>query len=217
MMTLPAATPMITRTNSSEGLVVPLFRTVDDATLVRDAIDGQRSATVALYDRYAPYVRRVLGSVLGPCDDLADVLHDSFEQAFRSLNRLEQPERFKQWLRVVAVNTARGHLRSKRRRQWLSFFAPEDMPEPEQHSEGSEAADRVAAVYRVLDAMPEDERVPLCLRWIEELELTEVAEAVGVSLATVKRKLDRARARFVALSRKDPTLAQFAATMEGAR
>lgn len=217
MMTGAAPTMMSKRTNVSEGsVVVPLFRTADDVTLVRDAIDGQRSAMVALYHRYAPYVRRVLGSVLGPSQDLADVLQDSFHQAFRSLHRLEHPERFRQWLRVVAVNTARGHLRSKRRRRWLSFFSPEDIPEPE-HGEGSESAERAAAVYRVLDAMPEDERVPFCLRWIEELELAEVAEAVGVSLATVKRRLERARERFVALSRMDPILAQFAATMEGAR
>jgi RNA polymerase sigma-70 factor (ECF subfamily) len=215
---LPMSPLSSTRAPEDGSVVVPLLRAADDAALVRGAREKNPAAMTALFDQHAPYVRRVLGSVLGPSIDLADLLQDTFEQAFRSLDRLEQPERLRPWLRTIAVHTARGHLRARRRRSWLSFFAPERLPEPSvSHPAMDPATERAAAVYRVLDAMPEDERVPFCLRWVEELELTECAELAGVSLATVKRKLDRARQRFVSLCASDPSLSHLVASMEVAR
>ena len=58
----------------------------------------------------------------------------------------------------------------------------------------------------LLDRLPVEERVAFTLRYIEEMSLEEVAEASGVSLATVKRKLSRAEARFLAAARADATL-----------
>jgi RNA polymerase sigma-70 factor (ECF subfamily) len=62
---------------------------------------------------------------------------------------------------------------------------------------------------RILDAIPEEERVVLVLRYAEEMELTEVAEASGVSLATVKRRLSKASARIIARARRDAILTEY--------
>jgi len=66
--------------------------------------------------------------------------------------------------------------------------------------------DATRRVYRVLDTLPEDERIAFALRFIDDMELTDVAEACDVSLATIKRRLDRAEATFVARARKDVVL-----------
>ena len=68
------------------------------------------------------------------------------------------------------------------------------------------ARETVRAVYAVLDAMPTDERICFALRFVHGEELTDVASAVGCSLATVKRRIARAEERFVALCRRDPSL-----------
>jgi predicted RNA polymerase sigma factor len=46
------------------------------------------------------------------------------------------------------------------------------------------------------------------LRFIAEMDLTEVAAACGVSLATIKRRLSRADAKFRAGARTEPELEQ---------
>ena len=53
-------------------------------------------------------------------------------------------------------------------------------------------------------------RLLFVLRHVEGLELTELAEVVGCSLATVKRRLSRADQRFRAITRNDPVLRQLA-------
>ncbi len=62
------------------------------------------------------------------------------------------------------------------------------------------------ATYRVLDTLPDDERMAFSLRFISEMQLTEVAEACRVSLATVKRRLARAEKRFVEAAKEHPSL-----------
>ena len=62
------------------------------------------------------------------------------------------------------------------------------------------------STYRLLDTLPENERLAFSLRFIAEMELTEVAAACGCSLATIKRRLTRAEAHFLAGARQDPAL-----------
>ena len=61
-------------------------------------------------------------------------------------------------------------------------------------------------MYRVLDVLPVDERIPFALRFIDGMELTEVAAACDVSLATIKRRLARSEKRFVAVAARYPEL-----------
>ena len=60
--------------------------------------------------------------------------------------------------------------------------------------------------YALLDLLPADQRIAFTLRFFEGMELTEIAGACGVSLATVKRKLARAEHRFLLLASKQPAL-----------
>jgi RNA polymerase sigma-70 factor (ECF subfamily) len=60
-------------------------------------------------------------------------------------------------------------------------------------SERSESRAELALLQTRLDRLPSQERSAWVLRFVEGYELTEVAELLGISLATVKRKLDRAR------------------------
>ena len=76
------------------------------------------------------------------------------------------------------------------------------------HGPQGETHEAVRATYRVLDAFPEDERIAFSLRFISEMQLTEVAAACRVSLATIKRRLARAEKRFVEAARNHPALCE---------
>jgi RNA polymerase sigma-70 factor (ECF subfamily) len=123
-------------------------------------------------------------------------------------HQVRDPAALRAWIGSLAVFTARGHLRKRRRWRWIRFFAPEDVPDtaaptatPEQHL-------MVRGTYQVLDRMPGDERIAFALRFISEMELTEVAAACGVSLATIKRRLARAEARFQTEAARNPLLSE---------
>src|SRR5262249_29605775 len=148
----------------------------------------------------------VLYRVLGFDRDLADLHHDVFVRALASLPKLEDPSALKGWLTMIAVHVARSWMTRKRRRSWLWFLPDEELPEVAGSAAPGEVLDALRATYAVLDALPLDERIAFALRFIDGMELTEVAAACDTSLATIKRRLSRAGARFEAEARKQPVL-----------
>lgn len=179
----------------------------DDAAMVDAFRRGDPRARAALYNRYADHVHRVLYRLVGFQHDLADLHHDVFVRALGSLSNLEDPSALKGWLTMIAVHVARSSITRRKRRSWLWFLPSEELPEVDSGAASGEVRDALRATYAVLDALPVDERIAFVLRFIDGMELTEVAAACDTSLATIKRRLARASARFEAEARKQPALA----------
>lgn len=178
----------------------------DDAALVEGFRRGDPGARAAFYDRHADHVHRVLYRILGFHPDLADLHHDVFVRALGSLPRLADPSALKGWLTMIAVHVARTAITRRRRRSWLWFLPGEDLPEVESTTASPDVRDALRATYAVLDTLPAEERIAFALRFIDGMELTEVAAACETSLATIKRRLARAAERFEDAARKDSTL-----------
>ncbi|MEP7121390.1 MAG: sigma-70 family RNA polymerase sigma factor [Byssovorax sp.] len=178
----------------------------DDAALVHAFRRGDPEARAALYERHADHVHRVLYRLVGFHGDLADLHHDVFVRALSSLPSLDDPGALKGWLTMIAVHAARTWITRKKRRSWLWFLPPEEIPEAPASAASGEVLHALIATYAVLDALPVDERIAFALRFIDGMELTDVAAACETSLATIKRRLDRASARFEAEARTHPAL-----------
>jgi RNA polymerase sigma-70 factor (ECF subfamily) len=184
-------------------------RFADNVSLVHGLRTGDRGAMDVLVDRYGSYVERVLARIVGFDSELPDLVHDVFLTALDSIENLREPALLKEWLRGVTVFVARGCLRRRRRRRWLTFRPDHELPDLVSEVLPSNTADALARLYRVLGRMPPDECIVFALRFIAELELAEIADACRVSRTTVKRRLQRAERRFAAEARKDPLLEEW--------
>jgi RNA polymerase sigma factor (sigma-70 family) len=123
---------------------------------------------------------------------------EAFVRALGRLETLREPAAFGAWVARIAANLARTRLR---RRRLLRRFGldrgEEDMGLDELAIEGidAEARAELARIGRIVAKLEPDTRVIWTLRRVEGWELTEVAETVGVSLATVKRRIAAIAAR----------------------
>jgi RNA polymerase sigma-70 factor (ECF subfamily) len=178
----------------------------DDASLVHAFRRGDPRARAALYERHSDHVHRVLYRLVGFHGDLADLHHDVFVRALSSLPSLQDPSALKGWLTMIAVHAARTWITRKKRLKWLWFLPTEELPEAPASAASGEVLHALLATYAVLDKLPVDERIAFALRFIDGMELTDVAAACETSLATIKRRLDRASASFEAEARKQPVL-----------
>lgn len=144
-----------------------------------------------IFRRFAPYVARIAGRVLGQWQDVDDVVQDVFIDAARGLRSLRDPEAMRHWLATVTVRKARRRLR---RRGVLRFFGfdegCEDMPDP---GISPESQAQLVAVYRILDGLGADERVAWIMHRVEGEALDRVAEVCGCSRATAHRRISRAQ------------------------
>lgn len=179
----------------------------DDERLVDGLCAGEPWAQVALFDRFAPHVERLLRRVLGPDPELADVVQETFVQAMTSARNLRDPGSLKSWLSSIAVHTARGLIRRRRVRSWLRFWDPEALPETiDPGNADTTVREALVRTYAILAALPADERIAFTLRFVEGMELAEAAAVSRCSLATIKRRIDRALEQFVQAARGDDVL-----------
>jgi RNA polymerase sigma-70 factor (ECF subfamily) len=180
----------------------------DDTALVEGLAGGEAWARAALFERYATPIERMLRKILGPDQhtEIADVLHDVFVQALASLDRLRDPRAVLSWMQAIAAHTAYRTIRARRARRWLHFWAPDTLPEVVAPEVDEEVLDAYRRTYALLDRLPADERVAFALRYIEGMELAQLAVVCDVSLATLKRRLGRAEQRFAAGARNDAIL-----------
>ena len=189
---------------------MPLAFTGDQVALVEALRANHPGAKAAFFQRYVKLVERIITHVLGFDAELPDVLQDVFAAALSSIHSLNDPLALEAWLASVAALTARKVLRSRSRRSWLRRFtdtAEDDQYEPAAPGVDVEGRRALRGVYSALSKLPTDERIAFALRFIDGMELTEVAAACHVSLATIKRRLGRAERRFLANARNHPELA----------
>jgi RNA polymerase sigma-70 factor (ECF subfamily) len=207
MQQIPKFSQQKTPVTAGRVLKLPVHKS--DTELISELLAGCDKARTALFDRYGDEVERLLYRVLGPDQEIEDLLQDVFVVAFGSIKSLKQPEALRVWLRAIAVRKARKCILKRRRWRFIRFFPGSDLPEREAIVLPVEVSEALKATYTVLNEMQTDERVAFALRHIDGMELTAVAEACGVSLATIKRRLSRAQQTFRQLALEQDALAEW--------
>ena len=183
---------------------------IDDGALVRAALAGDPLAPAAIWKRYAPLVRSKLNRSIGG-QDVDDQVQEVFLRLFEYLDQLRDPSALRSFLIGITLRMAGTELRRRRCRAWLVLTATGEVPELPALDD-PEARRVVRRLFGILDQLaPESVRV-FALRYIEEKELVEVAAAMNVSLATVKRYLSRVSSRVQAMAEREPLLAGYLRT-----
>lgn len=184
------------RAEPSGGAVIALPVHDGDEALVAALLAGHPAARASLFERHGAQVRRVLIRVLGLDQDVPDLLQDVFLTALSTIGKLEDPRALRGWLTSIAVHHARGLIRKRSRRRILRFVDPEELDRHFAPASSAEQHEAMRALYRVLEGMPADERIVFALRFVDGMDLYEVAAACRISRATVSRRLQRAEERF---------------------
>lgn len=126
-----------------------------------------------------------------------DIIHDSYICVFQKLDNIKNAAGFKSYLRTTVANRCKNYLR-KKKPLYLSDMT-EDGTELELEDTdgvipgelvGNE--DVIECVRRVVESLPEEQRMCVILRYYDEMSLQEIADTLEVSLGTVKSRLSRA-------------------------
>ncbi len=186
-----------------------------DAELVRAFADGEGWAARAIWTRHAPMVHRLFERALGPNGDAEDLTQDVFLRTFARLPGLRDHDALRSFVYSVALRTLKWELRRRRVRRILHLTPSGHLPELPVRESDSEARQLLLRFYALLDDLGADERTAFVLRHMEELKLTEVAELMGISLATAKRWIVRGSRRVSALVEADRELSTYLGERRG--
>jgi RNA polymerase sigma-70 factor (ECF subfamily) len=152
---------------------------------------GNTEDLAALVERHHSPLLGYLYRMTGGDRPLAeDLVQEAFLRVLRSIGQYRHPRPFKPWLYAIATNLARDHYKRAETRHTVSERGDEvacgQDVRPEERVLAGEEAERVAAAVM---ALPAGQREAMVLRYYQSLSLSEIAEALGVPLGTVKSRL----------------------------
>jgi RNA polymerase sigma-70 factor (ECF subfamily) len=181
----------------------------DDEPLVCAARAGDRRACQAIWKKYASLVQRLVRRFFGPGADLSDVCQEAFLRIFRRLDELREPAALSGFIIGVTLGVARNEARRRRIRSIVGLASTDELPEVVVPGERDEAREAVRALYRLLDSLGAEDRSLFIARYVEKMEVVDVATAHGVSLSTVKRRIARLALRVDSRMKSEPALAAY--------
>jgi RNA polymerase sigma-70 factor, ECF subfamily len=177
-----------------------------DVELALALMAGAPGAPELAWDRYAPLVHGIVGRALGPDAEVEDVTQEIFCRLFARVHTLRKPEALRSFVVSFAVRIVKWELRRRRARRWLTLSETGEVPDNQLLFMSVENRYALQRLYGLLNKLGTRERLVLVLRHVEGMTLEEIAEAMEISLATVKRALRRASTRLSDLVDGDPKL-----------
>ena len=166
----------------------------DERELLLRAQAGERVAYEELVRLHYARALATATHLLGNREDAEDLAQEAFVRAHRGLASFRHAGSFAGWLRRILVHLARDRFRRREREpRRASLAAAEGLSagrDPGAQARGQELVLRVGEAVR---SLPENLRLALVLRTFDGLAYAEVAEALGVTPATARTLVMKAR------------------------
>jgi RNA polymerase sigma-70 factor, ECF subfamily len=187
-----------TSTKSMAAGIAVKPMTVDGA----EGLAAQEFASIV--ESHRPQIFRFLLASLRDVDLAETLTQECFLKAHRNWKHFRGESTAMTWLMRIAINLQKDHWRNRRLQFWRHTRvnsvdldeASEWLPSGERSAEQQILArEQVAQVWKAVESLSQRQRTVFLLRYVEERELSEIAQATGLSEGTVKAHLSRALGR----------------------
>jgi RNA polymerase sigma-70 factor (ECF subfamily) len=158
--------------------------------LVKDCLRGKVEAQRALYERYAPVLLPVCMRYARERAEAEDILQEGFIRVFDKLGSWRQEGSLEGWIRKIVVNVA---IRQYQRNAKLHVVSELDAAEAEPGQELPDGQLHFQELLGMVQALPDGYRLVFNLFAMEGFSHAEIAENLGITEATSRSQLARAR------------------------
>ena len=171
---------------------------MDTITLIQRCQAGDSAAIESLVETYQSSMYRLALLLLDDPAEADDAVQVAFLSACRALDSYQGHASLRTWLLSIVTNESRNRLRKrsrlKRLKERLLIFARlfESPIHPENSAIRHQEND---FVWKAIQSLGEKHRVPVILRYYEDLPVAEIAQMLHISEGTVHSRLNTARER----------------------
>ena len=175
---------------------------MNELELIQQLRAGDEGAFKSLVANYQDLVYNTALGIVQNSEDAEDVAQEVFIQVYRSIDQFKGDARLSTWIYRITTTKALDHIRSRKRKKRFAFitslFGPNDelVHEPVDFQHPGVALDRkeqAALLFRMIEQLPENQKVAFTLHKTEELSYQEIADVMQLSVSAVESLLFRAR------------------------
>ena len=171
------------------------------AELVRRAQAGDAAALADLLRQIEPMIYYTALKMVGNVPDAEDLTQEAYVKVLEGLPSLRDPMTAPKWVKTIVVNLCRNQWKKKRPELFRTDEEEREvignLPEDETAAVPDLYMDMAAKrqiITRMIDALPEKQKLTVYLYYYDELTVEEIAQLMEVSTGTVKSRLSAARA-----------------------
>ena len=171
----------------------------DTHQLIIAYLAGNQDALERLIQNYQADIYRLALSILGNSADANEASQDAFIAMVNSLDSYQHFMTFKTWLYTITVNVCRSRLRKAKTIEKLAnnlraafHIQSQGIPSAEEKVIQNEEE---AVLWQAIEKLKDKQRVPLVLRYFNDLSIIEIAEILGTREGTIHSRLHFARER----------------------
>jgi RNA polymerase sigma factor (sigma-70 family) len=157
--------------------------------------DSQRAFLTLLYSKYRSALFRYVNGIISSREETAELVQETYVRVMKRSQVMDFESSARNYLFETATNLARDHIRRSRHRRHDSFDETgEEFPDSSQQQPDQQLAwdQAIAALRSGVAAMPALTREIFVMGRLREMQYTEIARTLGVSLRTVERKMSEA-------------------------
>jgi RNA polymerase sigma-70 factor (ECF subfamily) len=173
----------------------------NDAELIKEFQDNNTlEAYEALVNRYKDPLLNFVFRFVGDRDASMDIVQDTMIKFYLNKDSYKSFAKFSTWIYTIAGNLAKNELKRRKRRKIYSLNTDEDERVPQIEDKSFVQPDRAAdsnvknkIIQKALLNVKEVYREVVILRDVQELSYEEIAEITGLSIGTVKSRINRGR------------------------
>ena len=179
------------------------YTNASDHQLLMAAKSSDGRAFEELSYRHLRSIRKRVYSIVRNPEDTDDVVQDSLLNAYRHLHRFRESCTFSTWITTIAINTALMFLRKRKSRPEVSLdqgvdadrpWSTWEVPDPSPNTERAYAMEEALEIMsRAVKRLPPEYRSVLELYHAQETSIREAADRLGITVASAKARLFRAR------------------------
>jgi RNA polymerase sigma-70 factor (ECF subfamily) len=174
----------------------------ENSKLLEYVKGGDLNAFIQLVGPYERGLFSVIVRITKHQEDAEDVMQETLLRAYMHIKTFRGESRFSTWLTRIGINQALMFLRAKRRstisldyvpppdEDPITLDIPDSGPNPEQRYGNAELE---ATLHRLIDTLPSSCRTVFVMRYLQEWSTEETANNLGISVASAKSRLLRAR------------------------
>ncbi|MEH7387295.1 RNA polymerase sigma factor [Bacillus sp. JJ1521] len=159
---------------------------------IQEVLSGNKQAYSHIINKYKNQLYATILRMTKNPHDAQDLVQEAFIKVYYQIDKYNEKGSFSSWFYRVAINHCMDEFRKKRSKQ--VEMNEELMGKNPNHPEVVYLKrEENRQIELLLVTLPEDERMIMLLRYVNELSYEEISELVDVPVSTVRNKLHRAK------------------------
>jgi RNA polymerase sigma-70 factor (ECF subfamily) len=173
-----------------------------DEELIKRFQNGDQRAYIELVKRYKDRLLNFVYRYLSSFEQSQDVVQDTLMKLYTSAHMYREIAKFSTWIFTIAANLAKSELRRQKRRRVISIHTmgydnkeyeiPSEDYSPERETTSNYGEKQI---QEAIDTLPDQFKTVIILREVQQLSYEEISQILGISIGTVKSRINRGRLR----------------------